>query len=357
MNRWNEGVLQETVSRLTAVSIDERSSILEGPSGNENHRAHFDRLAVLRQIEAVGTAAREHIDGPATIAFWNVERLRHIDAIAETLKTYSPDVMLLCEVDRGMARTLNTDRIVDLAGRLDRPYLFAVEFVELGLGDRHEQRDHAGEQNTDGFHGAALLADAAMSTPFLIRLDDRGNWFDGALEERRVGGTIALGAKIVVAGKPVTMISVHLESHCDPAMRADDMKGLLERIETISAGEPVIMGGDFNTSTAGLAERMDRDAWRERVANEPYRLTSPEPYEPLFGLAAQFGYDWRSANVMGVPTQRFAPGSNRSNHKLDWFFTRGLMATDPRIIPAVRPDGQPSSDHEALLVTIAPSVT
>lgn len=355
MSKWNDEVLTTTVDRLTPVTLAERAAILAGPAAQEHHRGHFDRLPVLREIEAAGTPRRQGIDGPARIAFWNVERLRHIGAIAPTLKQIDADVNILCEVDRGMARTQNTDRMADLARRLDQPYIYAVEFVELGLGDRYEQVEHAGEQNERGFHGAGLLSAVEMARPFLIRLDDRGSWFDGVLEERRVGGTIAIGAKFRVAGQLVTMISVHLESHCDPALRAGDMEGMLKKIETIAPGEPVIMGGDFNTSTVGIAERIhNRAGWLERLAHEPQRLTSPEPFEPLFEAARKYGYSWETANVLGQPTQRFPAGSDRPNHKLDWFFTRGLKACDPAIIPAIRPDGSPSSDHEALAVTVAP---
>lgn len=355
MSLWNEGILTKTVEKLTPVSIEERAAILASPIANEHHRAHFDRLDVLRQIEVGGVAPRrQEIAGPARVVFWNVERLRHIDAIAATLQSVSPDVALLCEIDRGMARTQNTDRMVDLAGRLDQSYIYAVEFVELGLGDRFEQRDHAGEQNASGFHGAGLVSDVAMTAPFLMRLEDTGKWFDGRFEERRVGSTIAIGARVVVAGTPVLMVSVHLESHCDPATRARDMEGMLGRIDEIAPGAPVILGGDFNASTTGVDARLDRAAWLQLLTDEPNRLTSPEPYEPLFATASRYGYQWQTANIMGTPTQRFPGGSERPNHKLDWFFTRGLTCTDPAIIPALQPNGEPSSDHECLAVTVAP---
>lgn len=353
MSNWSDEVLTRTVPRLTPVPLSERQTILAGPAETEHHRGHFDRLAALREIETGGQARRAAIAGPARIAFWNVERLRHIDAITATLRALGADVNILCEVDRGMARTHNTDRIADLAHRLDQAYLYAVEFVELGLGDLFEQRDHAGEQNAEGFHGAALVSGVAMASPFLIRLEDRGNWFDGRLHERRVGSTIAVGAQVTVGLTPVTMVSVHLESHCDPATRARDMEELLRRLDTIAHGEPIILGGDFNTSTGGLAERYnDRAAWLERIRREPDRLTAPESYEPLFDAARRYGYTWQDANVPGTPTQRFAPGSDRPNHKLDWFFTRGLVASGAAIIPAVRDDGMPSSDHECLVVTV-----
>lgn len=356
MSLWNDGVLTDTVTALTPVSIAEREAILAGPSGNENHRGHFDRLQALRQIETGGTPPRrQQIDGPARIVFWNVERLRHIDAIAATLDAIQPDVALLCEIDRGMARTQNTDRMADFTRHLDSGYIYAVEFVELGLGDRYEQRDHAGEHNASAFHGAGLVSDVSMNRPFLIRIEDAGKWFDGAFEERRVGSTIAIGAEITVAGTPVLMVSVHLESHCDPAMRALDMENLLRRIDEFAPDAPVILGGDFNTSTSGIEERRNREAWLQQLVDEPGRLTSPEPYEPLFAAATQHGYQWQTANVMGQPTQRFPAGSQRPNHKLDWFFTRGLVCTDPAIIPALKSNGEPSSDHECLAVSVAPA--
>ncbi|KAA0693312.1 hypothetical protein DTW90_26065 [Neorhizobium sp. P12A] len=223
MKQWNDEVLLQTVSRLTPVSLAERQAILAGPSAAEHHRGHFDRLKVSREIEVGGTPQSRHIEGPARIVFWNVERLRHVDAITSTLRQLDADVTLLCEVDRGMARTQNRDGIVELADSLGEGYLYAVEFVELGLGDRNEQVVHAGEVNADSFHGAALLSAATMATPFLIRLDARGDWFDGAHGEGRVGGTIALGAKIAISGQHVTMVSVHLESHCDPDLRGQEM--------------------------------------------------------------------------------------------------------------------------------------
>jgi endonuclease/exonuclease/phosphatase family metal-dependent hydrolase len=356
MSDWSEVVQTRIVPRLTPVPLEERSAILTGHRNVSDHIANFDRLDVLREIEAGGMALCPELSGPARILFWNVERLRHLDAIAATIQASGADVAILCEVDRGMARSGNTDRIGDLQARIGGATLYAVEFVELGLGDVREARQHAGEANRDGLHGAALIGRAAFTRPFLIRVDARGHWFDGAFEEPRVGGTIALGARVRIDAVEVTIVSVHLESHCDPALRGADMQRMLALIETVAAGEPVILGGDFNTSTAGLRERRDdRAAWLARLAQEPQRLSHPQPWEPLFGVAAAFGYDWHACNVEGVPTQRFLDDDPRPRAKLDWFFTRGLVARDPEIIPAVQANGSPSSDHDALLVTIRPS--
>ena len=84
------------------------------------------------------------------------------------------------------------------------------------------------------------------------------------------------------------------------------------------------------------------------------RLMRPERYEPLFDVASSFGYETSQCNVPEAPTTRYPSGSTRPLAKIDWFFTRKLVARDAQIIPAVRDDGEPSSDHEGLLVTIAP---
>ena len=356
LNDWIGAPLESLVTCLTEVPLAERQDILAGSKSLATHRQHFDRLAALREIETGGhPPARAAIAGPARILFWNVQRLLHIDAITATLRAEAPDVALLCEIDRGMARSGNGDPLAELAERLGQGFVYAVEFIELGLGDLREQAARAGQSNRLGFHGAGILSDVRLRRPFLIRIDARGGWFDGTRHEPRVGGTIALGAQVIVDGVATTMVSVHLESHEDPESRAADTGQMLSLIDSYDAQAPVILGGDFNTSTASFAERWsDRAAWLRRLAQEPRRLAAPEPHEPLFAVLAAAGYDWHACNVPNVPTQRFSEAEGRPPlGKLDWFFTRGISASDPRIIPALQADGSPSSDHDALAITVA----
>jgi len=356
LSDWIDAPLEAVVRRLTEVPLVERQDILAGLKDLATHRRHFDRLAALREIEAGGhPPTRAAIPGPAKVLFWNVERLRHIDAITATLREEKADVGLLCEIDRGMARSGNGDPMVELAQRLGQGFVYAVEFIELDLGDPKEKAAHAGQSNRLGFHGAGIIADVSLRRPFLIRIDARGDWFDGTRHEPRVGGTIALGVQVIVAGVATTMVSVHLESHGDPEERAADTWRLLALIDRYDAQAPVILGGDFNASTASFAERWsDRAGWLRRLAQEPRRLTAPQPFEPLFSALADAGYDWHGCNVPDAPTQRFPEAeARRPLAKLDWFFTRGLTASDPRIIPALRADGSPSSDHDALIVSVA----
>jgi endonuclease/exonuclease/phosphatase family metal-dependent hydrolase len=356
MTDWSEIPRTTLVNRLTAVPPEDRQALRQGVFNKAEHDRWFDAIPCLRQIETGGaTPSRKGVEGAARVVFWNVERLRHLDAIADSLREAAPDVMLLCEIDRGMARSDNSDRVVEIAAELGVGYTYAVEFVELDLGDVHEQATHAGAVNLDGLHGAAILSDVALGKPFLIRIDRRGNWFGLDRHEPRVGGRIAIGAMVNVAGVPVAMVNVHLESHEDPMARAGDMARLLAQVDLVAGGGPVILGGDFNTSTGSYAERRQSpEMWQAKIAADPMRLLRPMSHEPLFAVAANFGYDWLACNVTDVATTRYPAGSTRLPAKIDWFFTRGLVASAPTVIPALCPDGSPSSDHDGLLVTVRP---
>jgi endonuclease/exonuclease/phosphatase family metal-dependent hydrolase len=311
------------------------------------HHAVFDRL------EIGPPAAPQPCAGSARIAFWNAERGKYLDASAALLDPLDAAAFLLCELDLGMARSDQAHTTRDLAERLGTGYAFAVEFLELGLGDAREQEWHASSVNQAGLHGAAILARCNLERPAVIRLETTGDWFDGRHGERRVGGRIALAATVMIDPTPVTLVSVHFESHGDPAQRAAQTECLIEAIDAYGPAQPVLIGGDLNTST------ISRD-WARGTGVKPVlpaeRVLDPVPFEPLFDVAAGHGYDWRSCNALAVPTQRTrADGTPAAPlGKIDWFLCRDLVASDARTVPAVDRDGQAISDHEVLLVTIRP---
>ena len=250
-----------------------------------------------------------------------------------------------------MARSGQRHTAHDLAAALDQGYAFGIEFLELGLGNARERRVHAGAENEVGYHGGAILSAHALGRPGLIRLDDGGLWFDGSEGERRVGGRIALIATVPVDGVDVVFAAIHVESHSDPRGRAAQMTVLLDHIDAYAPGAPVIVGGDFNTSTA--TREVIRTAKPAMAAEEPDRLIAPFRHEPLFAGAAARGYTWQDANTAD-PTQRpIHPGDKPEPlGRIDWFFTRGLTATDSATVPAVDDGGMALSDHEIIALTV-----
>jgi endonuclease/exonuclease/phosphatase family metal-dependent hydrolase len=345
-------IVTRTTTEIARLDPAARARIAERPPTREEHARQFAGYPGLHEIE-IGAlpAARAPLESPARILFWNAERGKFPGPAAELLDRLDAAAILLCELDLGMARSGQAHIARELAQRLGMGYAFGVEFLELGLGDAFEQRWHAGLVNEAGLHGAAILSPFPLERPALIRLESDGNWFDGAHGERRVGGRMAMVATLRIDGRPVTLAGVHFESHSDPEGRAGQLRRLLDALDRYGGDQPVLIGGDLNTST--LARGWARGSGAKPVLPAA-RLLDPTPYEPLFRVAAAAGYDWRACNAVGVPTQRTRPDGTPAPPlgKLDWFLARGLEVAEPRTIPAVDAGGRALSDHEVLAVTV-----
>src|SRR5580692_9679723 len=99
MSEWIALPVGEQVSELAVVPLDERERLRDGPIDAATFAAAFGSIPALRQIE-IGGAARLRMAarGALRVASWNVERLRHLEAIGDTLAALAPDVALLTEI-------------------------------------------------------------------------------------------------------------------------------------------------------------------------------------------------------------------------------------------------------------------
>jgi hypothetical protein len=200
-------------------------------------------MICLDQIEqTVPPAPSPPLPASARIVFWNAERLKYLAPSIAMLGAARADAYVLCELDLGMARSGNIHTTEGLAQGLGAGYIFAVEFVELGLGDNRERTWHKGATNAAGLHGAGFVSPHPLLRPRLLRLEKSGRWFDGKLGERRVGGRIAVMAELELGGKPVLLVSVHYEPH-GPDDRLAQTRLLLDAID------------HFNPRPAGVDRR------------------------------------------------------------------------------------------------------
>lgn len=341
---------------IPEVSLARRREIL-GLAPDDG--AHARLLAELGFDDAleVRPAARgtRELAEPLRVVAWNAQRARDPQTCAAMLAAAGAPVLLLSELDHGMARSGQRHATRELASRLDCGYAFGVEFLELGLGDVHEREAHAGAENAVGYHGGAILTAGAFAATALARFERSGRWFDGALGERRVGGRIAVLCRLTVGAREVAFASVHLESHSDPHERAAQLGAVFDSLDAFAPGAPALVGGDVNTHSLGRAELADRSLLVRALEDDPRRLADPIRHEPLFALAERRGFEWRGCNAVGASTERRtrADGSARGVLALDWFFARGLEVSDPAVIDAVDPEtGAALSDHEAIAVTI-----
>jgi endonuclease/exonuclease/phosphatase family metal-dependent hydrolase len=350
-----------TIERLAVPSSDERQAILDGPVTPQAFAAAFDRLDALHAIEKRAPPRATTARDAARIVFWNAERLKYLAPSAALLRQLDADAILLCEVDIGMARSGNRHTIAELAAALEAGYLFGTEFIELDLGDARERAWHRGEANAAGVHGGAILSRHPLGRPTMLRLDVAGRWFDGAFGERRVGGRIAVMAELALGSVPVLLVAVHFESYSDPADRLEATRVLLHAIDAHAPGQPVLLGGDFNSSSLAtslsVAAKRDPAGVAAALAEDSRRLIDPIRHEPMFAHLRERGYDWTHCNLPLAVTQRTRPDGTPSPPfgKIDWLFARGLACSAPAILPAIDAAGVAISDHEALAVTIRPA--
>ena len=327
----------------------------EQSSSRFDHSSFQESLSAQSVLDLIETGIFSPISqcnkSQFKVLFWNVERCKFVAKVAEKLELLVPDVILLAELDNGMARSGNLHTTRELAQRLQMNYVFAVEFLELGLGDARERTWHQNEKNARGMHGGAILSRCPLKDPAVFRLELEGKWFDGQLGERRVGGRIAIAAQLETPQGPLSLVSVHFESHSTPLQRLTQMQILCDHLQVYSPHIPWIIGGDFNTHTFEQESAMPILDFQKQalMRDDPTRLENPVSYEPMFQTALQYGLQWINCNASGS-TQRTRPDGTPAPPfgKIDWFFTKTLAGNTPEIVPAVDSTGRAISDHEIL---------
>src|SRR5262249_34414330 len=152
------------------------------------------------------------------------------------------DVLLLSELDDGMARSGNVNVADELARRLGMHYAFAPNYFEFTRGNRRERITTRIAANAVGLHGNAVLSRWPLRQVRRIPLPLKFDWFRHY--ERRIGTHVALAATIDLEAGPVTVVAAHLECFTTPKKRTDQMHALLS---ALPSGRSAILGGDFNT--------------------------------------------------------------------------------------------------------------
>ncbi|MCG7392547.1 endonuclease/exonuclease/phosphatase family protein [Microvirga sp. ACRRW] len=336
-------LIHATVEDLRCPEQPLLEEVRNGAPDPSMHGRLWERVEAFQALEA--RPPRKEVSCPERlrVAALNAERLKRPDAVRQTADREGIDVLLLSEVDVGMARSGNVHTIRELVGSSGEGYLYGVEFVELDLGDAEEMRRHAGERNACSLHGNAVVSRLACEKPHLIPIEESGRWFAGFKgAQRRIGGRMAVTTRLVGCPRPVWVVSLHLESKTDPADRQSQVRHLLCALDRLALNEACIVGGDFNTK-ALPGEKGERHLL----------LKEPERYEPFFADFHAAGFSWAGANLP-VPTQRDGPSKShpRPFRKLDWFFVRGVSVENPRVIPSLDSQGQPISDHEMIVMDV-----
>lgn len=315
---------------LPVAPMPVRARLLGLPHTAESHRAAMAALPAMQMVEFRPVQAAAPLAFPFTVGAWNLERCLSPDASAEVLRREGVTVALLSELDQGMARTAQRDTCAAIAGPLGLASAYAVEFLELGLGNPVERAFCVDTENARGFHGNALLA-PSLAHPFLVRLDDHGHWFRTESPEPRIGGRCAVGGWLWTEDGPILAISAHMESNASGDERGKAFAALLDVAEAEARGSPIILGGDLNTFGS------DGD-WRA---------------EPLLDIAAERGFAIHGGGEGTTTRPSRITLAPPHAYKLDWIMTRGLATSGGAIVPALGPDGLVLSDHDLVTLTVA----
>ncbi|HXG83296.1 MAG TPA: endonuclease/exonuclease/phosphatase family protein [Pyrinomonadaceae bacterium] len=320
---------------------------------------------------------------------WNVERGNRFDGILEALKNHArlkdKDLLLLTELDYGMARSANRFVARELAEELKLNYAFAPVYIALQKGSGIESAV-AGE-NTKSLHGLAMFSKYPLKNAHAVGLPNGKDKMLG--KEKRLGYLRALVADIEHPAGDFRAVTVHLDAHSSRKHRHLQMKIVLDHLETLPE-LPTIIGGDWNTTTynaqsanhaiAGYFRRVAMGV-RNVVKNH---YPHPDRYfeKDLFGELEKRGFDYKNLNEIGVGTLHYdmenaAYNTNlsdwvprwcfpfifwaakrvggRVSARLDWFAGKGIEVREKPQTVGDLFDAQkiPLSDHDAIALDFA----
>lgn len=373
---------------------------LRGSAVFGKHAAELDRLFSQPKLY-VAEGARPRLASFLRVVEWNIERGTRLDGIIKVLNSHPvlkfSDLLILNELDEGMVRSGNVNVALILSRELKAHAIYGAEYLEFTKGVGAEL-DLPGE-NASALHGNAILTRHSFSNARLARLPRCENNYESA--EKRLGGRVGIMVDLEIGGVTVTSATAHLDVVNTPGCRAKQMRGFLEAIESglkASSREAprVIFGGDLNTHTFARGGR-----WRTMKntlkilagdhARLARRLLEPEKSEPALTAFAKFGYGLQPFNdgkatsrtvvsrlddAKRLPgpinrwvMKRVGPNGILLEFRLDWIAARGLRAlkagemtdpesgvasVDPQTFAGLTHDGLPLSDHDPIVVDVAP---
>jgi endonuclease/exonuclease/phosphatase family metal-dependent hydrolase len=347
---------------------------------------------VLDAVEVGGLAPTpSQRSGARTIraTAWNIERGRRLDGIIRALGEdelmSGSDVLLLTELDYGMARSGNRHVAREVAEALGMAYAFAPCYVNLSKGSGLESG--AEGENREALHGNAILSRWPISAARSVALPNGKDKMRG--REKRLGSQRAVVCDIEHPAGLFRAVSLHLDAHSSQRHRRRQMRVVLDYLDGLKPSSPVLLGGDWNTSTynssraaysiAGFFRRVLMGVGHviENHYLKPERLFE----RGLFRELERRGYAYGRLNQPGAGTLHYdvrdlAANTNmgewvprwcfwwidwalrdhggRCSLKLDWFAGRRIEPDahePPRVVGNLRGRaGEVLSDHDPIVL-------
>ena len=326
------------------------------------------------------------------IVSWNIEKGKNLSGILKTLQTEKeltdPDILVLIEVDMGMFRSGNRNIALEIAQALGMNGIYHTNYLELSLGDQEEQSIIAAQglaaSNTIGLHGNAILFRGELLSHQAISLPD---CLDPMTSFQKRCGANKASLAIIQTPQlgPVSIVGVHLDIDTTIECRTLQAQFLSQYLQATKIPEPIIMCGDFNTTTLDRSQRyrlLKEGGWLMLRREEPLRRQFLEPWnrEPLFQFLEKDGFLYKPYNILSIPTAFYPYYRLKILEKavpswslpliqwkfsrlpwpglpleLDWFFIKGIPAATqarPAIVEVESISPNRISDHLPLILNL-----
>lgn len=324
-------------------------------------------------------------EGPLRVLAWNIQRGARLPEILDALSSdptmARADVLLLSEVDCGMARSGNRHVARELAAALRMHYAFAVSY--LVLGDDLLENPLGGE-NTLALAGQAILSRLPLTRVENVDLPELKDKFSSR-SEKRLGKKRAILAEIETRAKSLALAGCHLDSNASFHQRAEQATALLKAAR--ARGPRVLVGGDLNSTTydASKTGRLLRDIAHKFFVTgfdatvDGYMIPEQGYERPLFQAIAEQGFVIEGFNDRSRGTfvydmnhpytqaklrsrvgrfltwllrRRLRRWNGLVQARLDWFAGLGVRPDSAAVVSPLGPDGLPLSDHAAITVDL-----
>ena len=256
-------------------------------------------LTVVAGIACAHVAVNSGVDAPLRVMTYNIHSGQgNLGATADAIRTLSPDVVALQEVDVHWSDRSNfADQAAALAQMLGMQVRFApiYQLEPLRAGDPRRE------------FGVALLSKLPM-TSFTSRLLTRLSTQESNPEPTPMPGLLEV--TIDVRGTAVRAFDTHLDYRADPAVRAKQVQEMVEYIG--SSTRPTILLGDLN-ATPDAAELQPlfarlHDTWPSS-SGPGFTYPAEDPRKRIDYILVSSQFRVRSASV---------PAATASDHRPVW---------------------------------------
>ena len=351
------------------------------------------------QLERVlKSTVQENLTGspPAMRSFirataWNIERGLRLNGIIKVLREHplirESDILLLTELDCGMARTDNRFVAREIARALGLNYAFSCCYLNLEKGSGSEKESPG--QNAQALHGNALFSRHPLQEIHSISLPNGKDKLRG--KEKRLGCQRAVVATVAHPLGPVRAVSLHLDAHSSQRQREQQMTVILDYLERLSP-LPALIGGDWNTTTYNSRRALYSilGYFRRVLMGVGHIIKHHYPYpdrwfeRDLFRTLERRGYCYRELNEPGSCTLHYdvknlAVNENLADWiplwcfwfinraldsqggqcslKLDWFAGKGIHPEEgspPTVVHDLADSQGRVSDHDPIVLDFRP---